>query len=323
MMKASVYNQYGAPDVLHFENLPIPIPKANEILVRVYATTVNRTDCGFRKSEYLITRLFSGIFKPHLRVLGNEFSGMVEKVGAQVKSYKKGDRIFGLNTMKFGTHAEFVCLKETGSFTTMLDHATFAEAAAVCDGMMLASNFMKKIDFKKQKHILVNGASGSIGTAALQLAKYYGANVTAVCKTERIELVKSLGADKVIDYKKEDFTKGNEQYDVILDSVGKSTFFKCKKILKPGGIYISSELGPYWQNIWLALITPILGGKKVLFPIPTDSKEQTELYKEILATGKYTAVIDKVYPFEKIKEATEYVETGEKTGNVVIEIFRI
>jgi NADPH:quinone reductase-like Zn-dependent oxidoreductase len=322
MMKASVYNRYGSPDVLKFEQLPVPEPKPGEVLIRVYSTTVNRTDCGFRKSEYLITRLFSGIFKPHMRVLGNEFSGVIEKAGSGVHQYKKGDKVFGLSTMKFGAHAEYICLKENGSFTLMPPNLSFNEAAAVCDGMMLASNFMKKINFEKQKNIMVNGASGSIGSAALQLAKYYGANVTAVCKTESMDVVKSLGANTYIDYKKEDFTQRNEQYDVILDAVGKSTFFKCKKILKPGGIYISSELGHNWQHIWLALTTPWLGGKKVLFPIPTDSKEQTEMYKSILLSGKYKAIIDRIYPFEKIKEATEYVETGEKTGNVVIEIFK-
>lgn len=322
MMKASVYNRYGSPEVLQFEQIAVPEPKANEVLVKVYSSTVNRTDCGFRKSEYLITRLFSGIFKPHMRVLGNEFSGVVEKTGSAVSQYKKGDRVFGLSTMKFGAHAEFLCLKENGSFTLMPENLSFNEAAAVCDGMMLASNFMKKINFDKKLNILVNGATGSIGSAALQLSKCYGAQVTAVCKTEAIDLIKSLGADEVIDYQKEDFTKSQKQFDIILDAVGKSTFFRCRKILVPGGIYISSELGPYWQNIWMALLTPLRGGKKVLFPIPTDSKEQTEMYKKILMSGKYKVVIDKVYPFDRIKEATEYVETGEKTGNVVIEIFK-
>lgn len=319
-MKAWQYFKYGSPDVLQFQEIKDPVPGPNQLLVRVMATTVNRTDCGFRKSEYLITRFFSGLFKPHLRVLGSEFSGIVEQTGSGVKNYSKGDKIFGLNTFKFGAHAELMLLNENGSFTHMPGNYSFEEAAAVCDGMMLASNFMKKINFGGKKKILINGASGSIGIAALQLAKYNGAMVTAVCKTEALGLMTALGADHIIDYKKEDFTQSKEIYDVVLDSVGKSSFFKCKKILATGGIYISSELGTGWQNIWLALITPIFGKKRVLFPIPVDSKEETERYKYIIENGGYKAVIDKIYPFEKLKEATKYVETGEKIGNVVVKI---
>jgi len=197
---------------------------------------------------------------------------------------------------------------------------SYQEAAAVCDGMMLAINYIRKIDFNKNPTILINGASGSIGSACVQLAKHYGAEITAVCNTRSIELVKSLGAGEVIDYTKEDFTKNGKLYNTVLDSVGKSSFFRCKQILKPGGVYFSSELGYLSQNIFLALSTPLTGGKKVKFPIPTDSKKDIIFFRELIEGGHYKAVIDRQYPLEKIIEATKYVETGEKTGNVVINL---
>ncbi|MDQ3047981.1 MAG: NAD(P)-dependent alcohol dehydrogenase [Bacteroidota bacterium] len=317
-MKASVNTEYGSPDVLQIKDVAQPIPKENELLIRMRATTVNRTDCGFRKPEYLIVRLFAGLFKPKKHILGNEFAGVVESIGTSVKKFKKGDEVFGLSTYKFGTHAEYICIPETGSVAIKPANFSFAEAAAVNDGLMLGMNLIRKINFNNHPKILVNGATGSIGTACVQLAKHYGAEVTAVCKTERIELVKSLGAAHVIDYKKEDFTASGNLYDVVLDAVGKSSFFKCKKIMKPGGLYFSTELGYLSQNIFLALLTPLLPGKKVKFPIPTDSQKDILFFKELLEIGFYKAVIDKTYAFEEIVEATRYVETGEKTGNVVI-----
>lgn len=197
---------------------------------------------------------------------------------------------------------------------------TFKEAAAICEGAYLSMTYLKKINFKKAPNILINGASGSIGSAAVQLAKYYGAKVTAVCTTQTFDLIKSLGADEVIDYTKEDFTKNGQAYDVILDAVGKRSFFQCRKSLKPKGIYFSTELGFLWQNVFLALLTPILSGKKVKFPIPKDTKEDMVFLKELVEAGKYKAVIDRIYPLEQIVEATRYVETGQKIGNVVITV---
>jgi len=317
-MKAIVYTEYGSPDVLQLKEVEKPIPKNNEVLIKIHATTVNRTDCGFRKPEYLIVRLISGLFKPKKAILGTELAGEVESVGKDVKTFKPGDHVFGLNTFNFGTHAEYICIPESKSIAIKPTNMTFEEAASVCDGLMLAINYIRKIDFTSSPKVLINGASGSIGSASVQLAKHFGAEVTAVCKTSTLELVKSLGADYVIDYTKEDFTQNGKLYDIVLDSVGKSSFFKCKKILKLGGIYFSSELGYLWQNVFLALITPLLGGKKVLFPIPTDSKEDIIFFRELIEAGKFRAVIDRRYPLEQIIEATRYVETGEKTGNVVI-----
>ena len=317
-MRAVVYTRYGPPEVVQLTEVAKPTPKDNEVLIKVHATTVNRTDCGFRKAEYFAVRVVGGLFKPKNTILGTELAGVVEAIGKDVKTFAVGDKVFGLSTFKFGTHADYVCVPEEKAITPMPVNMTFNEAAAVCEGMFLAYNYIKKLDFSTPKKVLVNGASGSIGSATVQLAKYFGAHVTAVCKTSAVELVKSLGADRVIDYTKDDFTKENEQYDAVFDSVGKSSFFKCKHLLKPKAFYTSTELGYAWQNVWLALLAPLMPGKKVLFPIPVDTKKDMLFFKQIIEEGKYKPVIDRTYPLEQIIEAYLYVETGEKTGNVVI-----
>lgn len=319
-MKAVLYMQYVPPEVLALKEVEKPVPKDDEVLIKIHATTVNRTDCGFRTAEYFIIRFMNGFFRPRNNILGSELAGVVEAVGKDVKTFREGDAVFGLSAGKFGTHAEYICLPESGSITAKPRNMTFEEAAAVCDGLMLAINYVGKIDFKRAGKILINGASGSIGSACVQLAKYYGATVTAVCSTKNIELLKSLGADKVIDYTKDDFTRDDEIYDVIIDAVGKSSFSRCKRLLRPGGVYYSSELGFLGQNVFLALLTPIFGGKKVGFPLPKDTKEDIIFFKELIEAGKYRAVIDRTYPIEQIVEATRYVETGQKTGNVVITV---
>lgn len=318
-MKAIVYRKYGPPEVAHLEEVEKPVPKENEVLIKIYASSVNRTDCGFRKPEYrFIIGFINGFFKPRKKILGSELAGEIEAVGKNVKTFKPGDRVFGLSTYNFGTHAEYICLPEEASITAKPANMSFEEAAGVCDGAFLALNYIRKIDFKKMPKILINGASGSIGSACVQLAKYYGGEITAVCNTKNIELVKSLGANEVIDYEKEDFTKNGRLYDVVLDAVGKSSFFKCKKLLNPGGIYYSTDLGFLAQNIFLALLTPLFRGKKVMFPLPKDTKEDMVFLRELIEAGKYRAVIDRSYPLEQIAEAYGYVETGQKTGNVVI-----
>ena len=319
-MLASVYTQHGPPEVLQLKDVPKPIPKNNEVLVKIHATTVNRTETGFRVAEYFAVRIVGGLFKPKKTILGSEFAGRVESIGKDVTLFKPGDPVFGLSAYVFGTHAEYVCVPENKSIAIKPTKMSFEEAAAVCDGLILGINYIRKIDFKNKPKILINGASGSIGSACVQLAHHYGAEITAVCNTKNLSLVKSLGADEVIDYTQQDFTNIGKLYDVVLDAVGKSTFFKCKKILKPGGVYFSTELGPGWQNVFLPLITPLLGSKRVKFPIPTDSKEDILLFKELIEAGKYKAVIDRTYPLKQIMEATRYVETGQKTGNVVIKV---
>ncbi|MDX2189060.1 MAG: NAD(P)-dependent alcohol dehydrogenase [Bacteroidota bacterium] len=320
-MKAAINTIYGPPEVVQIQDVSKPIAKDNEVLIKIHTSTVNRTDCGFRKPEYLIVYAFAGFPKPKNKILGTELSGVIEAVGKNVTKFKVGDQVFGLSTFKFGTHAEYICMSEKSSFALKPNNMTLSEAGAVTEGLMLGLNYIREIDFKKSPKILINGASGSIGSACLQLAKYYGAqHVTAVCNTKNVELIRSLGADHVIDYEKNDFTECGQMFDVVLDAVGKSTFGKCKKILKQGGVYFSSELGPNSENVYLALFTPFFSNKKVKFPIPTDSQKDTELYKEIIESGKYKAVIDRTYPLDDIIEAYKYVETGQKTGNVAIRV---
>jgi len=320
-MKAIVYTKYGPPEVLQLKEVEKPTPKDDEVLIEIQATTVNRTDCGFRKPEYgFIIRLINGLFRPRKNILGSEFSGEIEAIGKDVKTFKRGDQVFGLSTGHFGAHAEYMCIPEKGSITIKPANMSYEEAAAVCDGLMLAMTYIRKINFHKSRKLLINGASGSIGSACVQLARYYGAKITAVCNTKNIELVKSLGAERVIDYTKDDFTRDDQMYDVVIDAVGKSSFFRCKRLLKPGGHYFSTDLGFLAQNIFLVPWTAAFCRKKVKFPLPKDNKEDIGFFKELIEAGKYRAVIDRRYPLEQIIEATKYVETGEKTGNVVITI---
>lgn len=319
-MKAIVYRRYGPPEVLQLAEVERPVPKDDEVLVRVHATTVNRTDCGFRKPEPGFVRLFSGLFRPKKPILGSEFAGEVEQTGKDVKTFRKGDPVFGLTGDDFGAHAEFVCVPEAGAIAPKPANMTFAEAAAVCDGLMLALNYLGKIDLKSREKILIYGASGAIGTAGVQLAKYFGANVTAVCGAKGMDVVRSLGADSLIDYAQEDFTKNGQAYDYIFDAVGKHSFFRCKNSLAPGGAYLVTDLGPFWQNPLLALLTAKSKGKRVMFPLPKATKEIVLFAKEIIEAGKYRAVIDRRYPLAEIVEATKYVETQQKIGNVVVTI---
>jgi len=320
-MKAAVYIKYGPPDVVQLKEVEKPTPKDNEVLIKIQATTVNRTDCGFRKPEYpLIIRLTNGLFRPKRKILGSELAGEVEAVGKDVKAFKTGDQVFGLTGNRFGAHAEYICLPEKASIVAKPANMSSEEAAAVCDGAMLAFTYIRKADLQTGDRILIYGASGSIGSAAVQLAKYYGARVTAVCNTKNLEIVKSLGADEIIDYTKEDFTKSGHTYEVVFDAVGKTSFFRCKNLLKKGGLYFSTDLGFLAQNLFLVLWTGIFGSRKVKFPVPKDRKEDVAFFKELIEAGKYRAVIDRRYPLEQIVEAYRYVETGQKTGNVVITV---
>jgi len=316
-MRAVVHDRYGAPDVLRLEEVDQPEPKDEQVLVKIHATTVNRTDCGFRKAEPFFSRVFTGLRRPKRRILGSELAGKVEAVGAAVSEFEVGDEVFGLRS---GAHAEYVCVRESGPLAHKPAGMTFEEAAAVCDGGSIALASLSKAELRKGRSILIYGASGSIGTAAVQLAKYSDADVTAVCNTKNLELVLSLGADKVIDYTQEDFTKNGETYDVIFDSVGKQSFRRCRRSLKPGGIYIETDLGFMWHVPILALLTRGIGTKRVRLPIPKYTKKDVLFLKELIEAGKYRAVIDRCYPLEDVVEATRYVETEQKTGNVVLTV---
>ena len=319
-MKAIVYTKYGSPDVLRFEDIEKPIPKDNELLIQVHATTVNRTDCAQLRAKPFIMRFFTGLFKPRKTILGTAFSGRVEAVGKAVNEYQVGDSIFGLDDDGLSSHAEYMALSADKALTKIPENITYEQAAASTEGAHYAYNFINKVNIESGQLVLVNGATGAIGSAAVQLLKYFGADVVAVCNTENMELVKSLGANRVIDYTKEDFTKNNQKFDFIFDAVGKSTFTKCKPLLKSRGVYISSEPGAMAQNIIFALITPILGNKSVKFPIPTDIKGSVLFIKKLMEQESYMPIIDRKYPLDNIAEAYRYVETGEKIGNVVITI---
>ena len=319
-MKAIVSTKYGPPDILQLKEVEKPTPRDNEVLIKIHATTVNRTDCATLRAEPFIARIVTGLFKPNKQILGTEFAGEIEAVGKNVSLFKVGDKVYGYNEDGFGSHAQFMTISENKALSTIPKDTSYEQAAASTEGAFYAYNFINKVNLKSEHKVLVNGASGGIGSAALQLVKSFGASVTAVCNTKNIELIKSLGADKVIDYIKEDFTKEDQKYDFVFDTVGKSSFAKCKPLLQPGGVYISSELGFMAQNIFLALITPIIGKKKVIFPLPTDCRGSVLFFKKLIEKGKFRTVIDREYPLEQIIEAYSYVEKGQKTGNVVITI---
>jgi NADPH:quinone reductase-like Zn-dependent oxidoreductase len=320
-MKAAVRSKYGSPDILSIQEIDIPTPKDNEVLVRVYATTVNRTDCAILSGKPFISRLFTGLFKPSLLVTGTDFAGKIEAKGKDVKSFKAGDNVMGFDGMGIKSHAEYLSLAETKLITTIPDNITYEQAAACLEGAIYAlSSMIDKVNPKAGQRGIVNGATGAIGSAAVQLLKYLGVHVTAVCDTKNLELVKSLGADRVIDYTKEDFTKDDQKCNFIFDTVGKSSFSKCKPLLIPGGIYISSDPGPNWENAYLPLTTAITGNKKVIFAIPFHMKRSLFLIKNLIEQGRFKPVKDRKYPLEKIADAYQYVATGQKTGNVVISL---
>jgi NADPH:quinone reductase-like Zn-dependent oxidoreductase len=317
-MKASVYTQYGSTDVLHIKEVATPMPKDNEILIKVRATTVNRTDCGFLVAEYFLVRLFWGLFRPKKQILGTEFAGEIVSIGKNVQSFKVGDAVFGLSADNFGAHAQYLCMPENGAVALKPENLDFQQAAAICEGAYLAMNYYKAVNLQRGHKILINGATGSIGSSGVQLAKYFGADITAVGNTKNLDLVKSLGANRVINYEKEDFTKLNDSFDFVFDAVGKSSFFKTKHLLKRGGIYFSTELGFAYANPILALLRLKFDGKSVIFPIPSINQEQVLSFKKLVEEGHYKVVIDKIYSFEEIVDAYKYVQTGQKTGNVVI-----
>lgn len=319
-MKAIVYKEYGPPEVAKMVEVPTPVPTDHEVLVKVHASTVNRTDCGFRSAEYFIVRFFSGLLRPINKILGCEFAGEIASIGKNVTSFKVGDRVFGFNEAKFGGHAEYMTISETEAIDLIPEKLSYQEAAPLTEGVHYALSNLRAAKIQSGQQILVNGGTGAIGSAAVQLSNYFGAEVTAVCHQKQLELVKSLGADVVIDYTREDFTQLNKKFDIVFDAVGKSSFGKCKPILKDQGIYMSTELGYMSQNPFLSIITPFLGGKKVLFPLPSITKEDVCFFKELVEKGKFKPLIDRSYPLDQIVEAYRYVETGQKIGNVVIEI---
>jgi NADPH:quinone reductase-like Zn-dependent oxidoreductase len=319
-MRAAVRTRYGPPDVVRVVEVEKPAAKDHEVLVRVHATTVNRTDCGVRAAKPFIYRLFLGLRRPRLTVLGNEFAGQVEAVGAGVTSYKVGDRVFGFSGTWFGAHAEYMTMAGDGMLATMPAGLSYEEAAPSTEGSLYALSALRAAKLQRGQSVLVNGATGAIGSAAVQLLRGMGAEVTAVCGTEHVELVRGLGADRVIDYTAEDFTRDAQRYDMVLDAVGKSSFGRCRRLLKPGGLYLSADLGPLSLNPVLALVTPLFGGRRVRFPIPRQDQGTVAYIKERIESGTFRPITDRRYRLDQIVEAYRYVETGRKVGNVVISV---
>ncbi len=329
-MKAIVYTEYGPPEVLKLKEVEKPAPKDNEVLIKVHAASVNYGDITARNFRYLSrsdfhmpallwlpARIGFGLKKPKRKILGNEFAGEIEATGKNVILFKKGDKVFGYLGEKMGTYAEYLCMPEKGHVTIKPDNMSFEEAAMVPMGALMALNLLKKVNIQSGQKVLINGASGGIGSAAVQLVKnHFGAEVTGVCSTLRIEYVKALGADKVIDYKKEDFTKRGEKYDLIFDILGKSTFSACKKVLKQNGIYLLASFKT--KKLLQMLRTKITGRKKVICALAIPRPEDLVFIKKLIEEGKIKTIIDKRFPLEQAAEAHSYVETGQKKGNIVI-----
>lgn len=328
-MKAIICPEYGPPEVLRVEEIQKPVPKDNEILVRIYAAPVNFGDVTARNFKnispsnfsmsfplWMISRMVFGSSKPKKKILGSEFAGEIEAVGKAVKKFKKGDQVFGYRGMNLGANAEYICVPEKGMTAIKPKKMTFEEACAVPYGAITALNLLRKVNIRKGQKVLINGASGGIGSFAVQLAKFYGAEVTGVCGKPRLGLVKTFGADKVIDYKQEDFTKNGETYDLIFDILRKSSFSLCKGSLKPKGIYLlaSFKTKQLLQSLW----TKIKGGRRVKCALSVEKPEDLVFIKDLVEAGKIKSFVDKRFPMEKAVEAHRYYESGGKKGSVVI-----
>jgi NADPH:quinone reductase-like Zn-dependent oxidoreductase len=323
-VKAAVYEKYGPPEVVKLKEVEKPIPRDNEVLIKVHATTVTATDCVFRKGEPKFSRLFTGIKKPKNQILGSEFAGEIEAVGNKTKSFKPGDKVYG-TTPGAGSYQELICLvEEKATLAKIPSNKSYEEAIACCDGFLTALPFLRdKGKIQKGNKVLIIGASGSVGSAAVQLAHYFGAEVTGVCSTSSIDLVKSIGADKVVDYTKDDFTKNGETYYIIFELVGKSSFSKCKNSLKQNGKFLQAAITMkvFPSVLW----TSIFSSKKSLIMAtglrpPAERSKDLNFISGLLETGKIKPIIDKIFPLEKIAEAHAYVDKGHKKGNVVITI---
>jgi NADPH:quinone reductase-like Zn-dependent oxidoreductase len=315
-MKAIVCTKYGPPEVLQLQEVEKPVAKDNEILVKVYTTAVNTADCRVRKADPAAVRLIFGFTKPKKAILGGVFAGEVEAVGENVKRFKVGDQVFGTTGMSFGAYAEYLCFPENGVVAIKPEKITYEEAATILFGGITALHFLRKANINPGQKVLVYGASGAVGTAAIQLAKYYGAEVTGVCSTANLKMVKSIGADKVIDYKKEDFTESGEVYDVIFDTVGKISIPHSQRSLKNKGVFIlgASDLSQGFQGLW----TTLSRSRKVIAGVAREKSEYIATLQELMEEGKIKSVIDRSYPLNQIGEAHRYVEKGHKKGNVVI-----
>jgi len=319
-MKAVIHSKYGPPEVLKVAEIETPIPKSGEMLIRIHAATVNRTDTATLRGKPLLMRLYSGLVKPNKRSLGTDFAGEVVQIGKDVKTQKVGDRVFGFDDQGLKSHAEYMTFPEKEAVALIPEKTSYKEAVASIEGAHYAINAINKVKLKEGDKILVNGVTGAIGYAAIQLLLNKGYHLTAVCGTENIELIKSLGVEEVVDYKLTDFTKLGKKYNYVFDLVGKNSFWNCRKVLEPRGIYISSELGKFGANIFYTLFTPIFMGKKVRFPYPSKRLASVLIIQKMLEQKTFKPLIDREYTMENIVEAFKYVESGNKVGNVILRI---
>lgn len=317
-MKAAVRTTYGPPEVVRVTDVPMPEPGRDELLVHVEATTVNRTDRGYRAGKPFIVRFFSGVTRPKVQVLGTEFAGTVEAVGDSVTSFGPGDLVFGYNERSFGAHAQYMTIPERGSVATIPPDLTFQGAAPSFEGSHYALAGLRAAKVREGTGVLIYGATGAIGSAAVQLAKCFGATVTAVCRGEHATLVQGLGADRVIDYEAEDFTAHGETYDVVFDAVGKTSFARCKPLVRRRGVFLATDFGPFPWNPLLALTTRVGGSRRVLFPLPKNSQQVVRYLRDRIEAREFQPVIDRTYVLDDIVEAYRYVDTEQKVGNVVI-----
>jgi NADPH:quinone reductase-like Zn-dependent oxidoreductase len=318
-MKAAVRRTYRTPDQIQIEEIAQPVPKDKEVLIKVHATTVNRTDCANLTAKPFIMRFVLGFFKPRQPILGTDFAGEVVALGKHVKSLVRLERVFGFHDTGLGSQTEYFTLPEKHIFRIPAN-IDFRRAAASLEGAHYAYTFIHKTNIQPGQRVLINGATGAIGSALLQFVRQYGVHLTTTCDPKNIDLIRSLGADQIIDYMTEDFTQTNMKYDFIFDAVGKSTFGVCKPLLNEGGVYISSELGPWCQNIFFALWTSVFGDRKVIFPIPFPTRETIPYIMKMLKDGTFRPVIDREYKLADVTKAYAYVISGQKTGNVVLGI---
>jgi NADPH:quinone reductase-like Zn-dependent oxidoreductase len=319
-MRAAVATRYGLPHGLEIRDVPKPLPGKGEVLVAVHATTVTRSDCGFLAPHPALLRLFYGWSRPRRPILGMDFAGTVEAIGESVSAFEPGDRVFGMLRWKeLGAHAEYVCVAADGYIATMPEGTRFEEVVA-CEGAFYALNSLQALKLKAGDRILIYGASGAIGTAAVQLARAMGASVTAVVATKHVELLESLGAVRVIDYTREDFTRIGETFDCMLDAVGKTTYVRCRRLLKPGAMFAGTDVGPGAQTLLLVMWFAITGSRRVIVAMPRPIEGFARLMRDHFASGRFRAAIDRHYPLEQIRAAYTYVETGQKAGIVVIDV---
>ncbi|MGV1036355.1 MAG: NAD(P)-dependent alcohol dehydrogenase [Candidatus Nanopelagicales bacterium] len=322
-MRAAVNTSYGPPSVVCVREVAKPKAGPGDVIVKVKVATVNRTDCGFRAAKPFIVRGFSGLLKPKHTILGAEFAGVVDSIGSAVKNFSVGDRVFGYSEFKFGAHAEYLRMRADSSIAVIPDNLTFEQAAPSTEAAHYALACIRKAGVEEGQDVLVYGATGAIGTAAVQLLKSVGATVTAVCDAQTMDMVRDLGADRVIDRFTEDFTKDTSRYDVVFDAVGKSSFGKTRHLLRPKGLYVTTDLGAGAQNPLLSLVTPLFGRKEAMLPLPPKfTQALMATFQELTASGEFMPVIDRSYSLDQIVEAYEYVEEGNKVGNVLITVER-